>query len=235
MSAKEVLTCGICKEIYKSPVILLCCSETVCKNHVDEMINKSLNVFLCCLCSNEQQITKEIFLVDKKSQTLIDKGLHKMEIDDVYKKGINELKKQLDEFEKLNNDSEMLIHEKFAEIKNQIDLDREKVNNIAQNMITELETAEKKLKADSKYKLDLTLCQDLKKTREQLLEWDKLLHSFSTNEEDRKLINGKVNQEIQNTQIKIENFKKDLFAHKTYLYEPLEEKNIFGKLRIIVS
>ena len=110
---------------------------------------------------------------------------------------------------------------KFAEIKNQIDLDREKVNYIAQNMITELETAEKKLKMDSKYKKDSTLWQNLKKTRDQLLVWDNLLNSFSTNEEDRKLINTKVNQEIQNTQITIENFNKNLFGNKTYLYESL--------------
>jgi hypothetical protein len=75
----------------------------------------------------------------------------------------------------------------------------------------------------------------LKKTRDQLLVWDNLLNSFSTNEEDRKLINTKVNQEIQNTQITIENLNKNLFGNKTYLYESLKENNLFGKLRIIVS
>ena len=237
MSASSILTCDICKEIYRSPVILLCCSETVCKNHVDDMINKSKNVLKCSLCSKEKDAAKEIYLVDKKSKAFIDKDLHSMKIDIKYKKDINELKQHLDDLEKLNDNSEMFIHDKFAELKRQIHLDLDKVNNIALDMINQLEISENKLKSDSKYIKELNNKQELKKAREQLSEWDKLLKSFSTNEEGRKLINAKVNEEIEKIKLKIKNLKIELFSFRTYVYEPLEisKLNVFGKLRIMVS
>jgi hypothetical protein len=77
MSAKEVLTCGICKEIFKNPVILLCCSETVCKKHIDDMVNNSINIcFTCSLCFKEQEATREFYLVDKKTQALVERDFH---------------------------------------------------------------------------------------------------------------------------------------------------------------
>ena len=54
MNAKEKLTCKFCSKIYKDPIMLICCGESICKHHIEDLISSgSSNKFPCPLCNEE--------------------------------------------------------------------------------------------------------------------------------------------------------------------------------------
>ena len=81
MNIKEQLTCGHCNQIYTDPITLAC---NTCKQHVEEAISKSSsNKFMCPLCDEEN--FKEKFNINRIIENMIEKEVHKFEIDSEHK------------------------------------------------------------------------------------------------------------------------------------------------------
>ena len=86
MNIKEELTCKYCNEIYSNPIMLSCCGENICKQHIDELIllsSPNTNKFTCPLCNEEN--ANQNFCVNKLIERLLEKELHKLQIDTKYK------------------------------------------------------------------------------------------------------------------------------------------------------
>ena len=53
MNFKEQLTCNHCNEIFKNPIMLICCGKHICEHHIDELIANKTSPFSCLLCNQE--------------------------------------------------------------------------------------------------------------------------------------------------------------------------------------
>ena len=126
LNIKRKLTCNFCDEIYKDPILLNCCGESIWKHHVQELIsNNSSNKFTCPLC-NEQNENQNL-QVSKLIQRLVEIELHELKLDSKYLKSFNNLKAEIASLEKILKCPESFIYEEMHELKRQVDLEKEKL------------------------------------------------------------------------------------------------------------
>ena len=66
LNIKKKLECKHCYQVYKEPIILTCCGESMCKQHINELqsIDDS-NKFLCPFC-DKQNSNQNKQLIKKK-------------------------------------------------------------------------------------------------------------------------------------------------------------------------
>ena len=243
MNVKEELTCKHCKEIYQDPVILYCCGENMCKKHIDDIkTNSASNETPCPFC--DKNISDQSYRENKIIQSLVEKELHEFKIDSKYEQILKELKREIQEFEKILNDPENEIYDTFSELKRLIDLDREslksQIDKLANGMIDKLEKYEAELKSRSKKKYIFNEYDQLAKSaKEHLTEYEKCLNKFSTKKEDRDGRSKDAEELITTLESKLTEFKIKLFNDSTFMFSPMKEINnledLFGKLTINVS
>ena len=89
---KDVFSCSYCYCILKTPVILPC-SDSVCENHVADLINKNLNAIKCKSCNIEHTIPINGFIKDKRTAKLIELEFHQMDFGAIHSKALNSCKK----------------------------------------------------------------------------------------------------------------------------------------------
>ena len=145
MNMKENLTCKCCNQVYKEPIILTCCGESMCKQHINELLSiDDSNTFLCPFCN--KQNSNQNLIASKLIQNLLDMEAHKFTIDPKYDKVLNNFKTEIRDLETILNEPENFIYEEIHELKRQVDLDREKakseIDRLADDFIQQLETHE---------------------------------------------------------------------------------------------
>ena len=237
MNAKEHLTCSYCNEIYKQPIALLC-GDTICKQHIDELIsNNSTNKFTCPLCNKES--LNQNFVVNKLIQNLIESNLHKFEVDSKFKKIYENLKTEIGNLEKILKDPENIIYEEINELKRQVDLDREnlkgEIDSLADGIIQQLESYETRFKAEYKENIHLENYNALvQSSRKQLNEYEQCLNLFSTTSEERNEKSLQIEKITVDLQPKITQLKQSLFSNISLTYRSSNSKDLFGKLIIKV-
>jgi hypothetical protein len=240
MNMKEKLTCKYCNEIFRDPVSLNCCGETICRSHINELLSiDDSNTFTCPFCNHEN--LNQNFNVNKLIQDLIGNEIHKFELDPKYVRLLNDLKMEIEKLATLLKDPENYIYEEMNEIKRQVDLDREslksEIDKLADGLIRELETCERNFKRDYKININLEDYSALvESSKKQLSECEKFFYLFSTKNEDREEKRNESQKIILQLQPKIKEFKENLFSNLVIKYKPMQSKNedLFGKLKISV-
>ena len=191
MNIKEKLTCKYCHEILKKPINLNCCAKKICKQHIDNLLNgNSSNKFSCPLCKQEN--TNQNLNCDELVESLIEMGLHEFKLDPKFENAFNNLKSKIEILEKILRDPENFIDKEMSELKRQVNLDRD--NNASNDLIQQLESYEKKFKAEYKTNIDFEKNnQLLESARNQLKEIEKCLNLFSVenNVRDEKIVKFK--------------------------------------------
>ena len=237
MNANENLRCKYCNEIYKDPVALTC-GDSICKHHIEELISSSTsNKFNCPLCNREN--LNQNFCVNKLIQDLIENDLQNLEVDSKFKKVYENLKAEIANLEKILKDPENIIYEEIAELKRQVDLDRERlkseIDELANDIIQQLESYETRFKAEYKTNVDLEHFNALIETsKKQLEEYEKSLNKFSTTYKARKEKSLQSENITIDLQPKITELKQNLFSNTSLAYRPSNSKDLFGKLIIKV-
>ena len=100
MNIKEKLTCKYCKEIYKEPLSLNCCGESICKCHIEELLSiDESNHFFCPFCEIENSNSN--LCVNKLIQSLLEDQLHKFELDYNYKATLNKFNIEIAQLESI--------------------------------------------------------------------------------------------------------------------------------------
>jgi len=240
MNIKEKLTCTYCNEIYKDPTTLSCCGNNICKRHVEELMsNNSSNKFMCPICNKEN--CNQNSNVNKLIQNFIEIEIHKFELDPKYEQIFNNLKMEIKKFEAILKDPEHVIYEEISELKRQVDLDREKLKNeideLADGLIQQLESYEKRFKAEYKANIDFEYYNGLvESSRKQLDEYEKCLSLFSTKNQEKDEKCNECEKTIKVLQPSIIETKEKLFSNLSIVYNPMENniKDGFGKLIIKV-
>lgn len=143
-SLKKLITCGYCKSFFKSPVLLKCCSEKVCKQHILDFKINNTKMMKCAFCGKEKHHDENYFTIDKSLSEFI--GL------DSIKSLIENYKKASEKFEKLNTNlkaynnlkenPEQFVENYFNQIIDKVEQAKKhlinKVEKMAKNMITEI-------------------------------------------------------------------------------------------------
>ena len=239
MNIKEQLTCKVCYQIYKDPITLPCGCNT-CKQHVEEAISKSSsNKFMCPLC-NEENINQR-FNINRIIETMVEKELHKFEIDSEHKLILSSFKKEITKLEALIRDPENVIYEKIGELKLKVDLEREEmkieIDKLADGLIQQLETFENNFKAGCRTNIDLEHYNGLVKlSRKQLGEYEKCLELFSSKKEERDEKSRQAEKLVNKLRLEIKEAETKLFANRSITYKPsgIASRDLFGKLLIKV-
>ena len=237
MNAKAHLTCKYCNEIYKDPINLTCCGDNLCKSHIKEITSKSSsNKFTCPLCQEENK--SQHLRVNKLIQNLIENNLHKFELDSKFLKVYGSLKAQIGKLETILKDPENLIYEEIAELKRQVDLDREQlksqIDELANNLIQQLDSFNSRFKSEYKKNVDFEHYNGLvDSSKKQLNEYEQCLNLFSTNYNERKEKSAKCEEIINNLQPQILKLQNQLLSTKL-IYERKNTEHIFGELIIKV-
>ena len=124
---RNILLCSECDCILNSPVFLPCL-ERICKNHVEDLINKDLKVLNCKYCNNEHPIPIEGFKEDKKTAKLIELKVHQMDLGNAHKTANDSCIKldiTIQDLERLTKDTDCYLNEYFDKLINQIDIRKE--------------------------------------------------------------------------------------------------------------
>ena len=188
MNIKEELTCKYCNEIYNNPITLTC-GDSVCMHHLKELASASSPKFLCPLCSQEN-LTQN-FNVNKLVTKLLEIELHKFKLEPKYELAFKNFKAEITNLERILKDPENYIYEEIAELKRQVDLDRERlksqIDELANDLIQQLEAYEASFRAEYKSNVDLKHYNDLvESSRKQLDEYERCLCCFSTDIAERE-------------------------------------------------
>ena len=146
---KNLFDCEQCNQLLIDPITLLC-GYSVCKRHLDELLEsspKESNTFLCKLCDDEHFIPIKGFAVNKRIQNALDIKFNTLKLNPVYdecKKEIGSAKMHVEKIENLEKDPEYYIFEYFEELKRKVDLRREdlklKLDNCSDEIIKSIES-----------------------------------------------------------------------------------------------
>ena len=155
---------------------------------------------------------------------------------------LNNLKKEIGDLETILKDPENIIYEEISELKRQVDLNREQlksqIDELADDLIHQLETYEKKFKSESKINLDLERFSSLvSSSKQQLIQYEKCLNLFSTKKEERDEMSNQSEKNIKMLQSKSKELRDRLFSNVCIKYKPMGNRieDSFGKLIIKVS
>jgi hypothetical protein len=186
-TVKNLLTCAWCSSILEKPVIIPCCSETVCGKHETEFRKTN---FECKLCKNSNQLeASKHFPANRIVQGLLDSKVTELDLGDYHKKAaesVKELSQFVDQFEQVITNAEGTVYEFFAKQRNKVDLTREELvqNLIARcsdELLKELDVYEKECRSnlpnheDRRESLFLKNClldSDLRLTKTKITNWE---------------------------------------------------------------
>jgi hypothetical protein len=118
---KEILSCKICQNRLKVPVVLPC-GQTVCKNHIDETTNE-FKCDLCCEIHKTQNIVMNK-AISKALNDNIDRKIFGRKYENACNK-VDKLEQSITEFNLVAKHKEEFVHNYFSLLKNKIDLNVE--------------------------------------------------------------------------------------------------------------
>jgi hypothetical protein len=237
MNIIEELTCNYCKKIYEDPVILDCCQEDICRKDFEKIITNNET------CPNvDCQSNPKTFMPNRKLKKLIETyELNKVTINSEHENVLREFREKIDKIEKINNDPENLIYEKFSVLKSKVDLDRENakvyIDKLADDTLNCLNKYEKQFKQKCKSKIEN--CNDLIiGMRKEQHDYQNFISSLGNKNEDKDKRKEDIKAKIGKLDSEIQKYESELFENTTIEYMEMEKtselkfKEIFGKLNV---
>ena len=246
---KDLVTCKYknCSKFFETPIRLDCCDMTICRIHIDELFasNKSDSIkFKCEFCNQISDFNKDQKFKYNREVISILKN------PDIYlspqqltlRKAVADLNEKLNALNVVANDPDNFIYEEISVVRNEIDLEREKMIKIIQDssdvMLNQLKNYELQCKNNIKNYSDYI--NNLKTSKEALkVNIDKSMEILrQPNPNDGNFLNSLISL-LQNESFK---HKKALVDLKNLLLnskKPWFDKNkkftseTFGSFKII--
>jgi uncharacterized UBP type Zn finger protein len=224
--------------------ITLVCGYTICKSHLDKMINDSTNkknMFNCEMCNKEHYVPNGGFVINKHIQKALEFKFHDFKpspIFDECKQIIKETKESADKVQTISNDPENFIYEYFSDLKRKVDLRREelklKIDEYSDQLVQSIEATY------ARNYVCTQLSKGKKLMKEPFIEsnneLNKIIKEFDIFEfNDKKFEELKKKTDV--LRIKFNNIMADykitLLNNKKHSFEFKEEiiSNIFGKIK----
>lgn len=119
----EITQCKLCYNLIQVPVLLVCCSESICQKHIDEIKSKNIeSKFICSLCDHEHE--HDIFPLNKAIEKLLSTqffDVDKLALEDYGGEAMDQIEKTTDIFRKLKND---LLLQKTCKLSKTMDINK---------------------------------------------------------------------------------------------------------------
>ena len=124
--SQKVFICDLndCKLFLERPVLMPCCGSTICQEH-EQSIDIKDGKYKCPVCEEQENYPQNGFPLNKKIMKLIENGDHFGEMRKRVLNSIPILESIIKEHETMN--SEGIIYDYFAELRNQVDTHREEI------------------------------------------------------------------------------------------------------------
>lgn len=158
---KTFIECPICDETLEEPV-LLTCGHTICKSHEKDE-EKSLEKITCPTCNSENIVSQHGFPSNLLVQNLINFNFNQLNLGAehiVAVESFRDFKELVEELKRMRENPELEINRVVGNLKNKIDLRREKgkkkLDDEALGLISELDDYEAKCKADVNDSLEMS-------------------------------------------------------------------------------
>ena len=238
---KGLLDCEQCLQLLVNPITIPC-GYSVCKKHLDELLENSMeeNKFQCVLCQRQHVVPIEGFVINRRLQDALEIELNKFKPSQLYencKRELNDAKDNVAKIEALNKDPETYIYDYFEEIKRLVDLRREeiklRVDSCSDEMIRSIENSKENCvrlaKEGRRLKMDIN---KQKKVLDELLE---RFDRFDIDEKEFKEIKESVVLLNRSITFKIEELKCSVVGNKVYSFEikDIDIENNFGSLKVV--
>ena len=225
----EILTCKYCMKMFKStPIVLNCCSETICEDHIAEFRSINSNgSYTCLLCNNH---TNQVsFPTNKIAEKFINMKLQQLEFGENYNRTRNyckNLETLIKQYEDINKDPKNFIFDYVSQKKFEIDVKREelkeKIDKISNHLIKRIENFEnecyKNLKSKTMKKKINAFNKELEKVKSKMSSWNNELQIMIIDEQSWENIRSKSIIQYNQLEHLFETFKSELILNKEFKY-----------------
>jgi WD40 repeat protein len=153
---KELLVCKYnnCNKYFEDPIILNC-GISVCKAHVDDILNEN-NIkngrFNCKMCNNSHEVPLDGFIINRNLNKFFDDDSHLPDKQKQVKNLYAEFETTINNLKKLIENPSNYLHDYTSELKRQVDLHREelkaKIDDIALDIISKIDNLMEECKKD---------------------------------------------------------------------------------------
>jgi WD40 repeat protein len=228
---RRLVTCTKCECFLSSPIVLPCCNY-ICETHLDELKSKlEPDMIDCHICKQTHQIPENGF---EKSANLIDVINSNVHLYDEERKTLKNFEKSLNDLENLvesldqkHPETEIYIFNLISKVKNQIDLDVEKlkarIDDVASKLLSRIKSFEKKCyEVLQKIEKIDNLEAFLNEVKQQVNA-----HKRSTNLNTKCEKANRLKQDLENKikkfETKLKEFETVKLTASRLIYKPLKE------------
>ena len=239
-SLNSEILCQICGKLFDNPIILPCEANS-CSAHfkiVDDL-DDNKKAIKCILCGNSHAMPTGGFPRNLFLAKAIESNIDSFNIGKKFQAAIDAcltMKRLIEQFENLKEDSDLYIHEYFNEIKNKIDLHKEAQMMILEKshdkLISQIERIASECKSRDKNAFPHKVIDN---SKSKLEKW---LHNLSIPNFDLELEWKEIKLSAEQETIKIaeiyDKYKDFMLLNKEFCFLPskVDENNFFGQLQI---
>lgn len=228
------IECQICNKPFHQPVFLPC-GHTICKKHeIDENDqHKRVEKVTCPTCWSEHTVTEQGFPLNIHLDNLIKFSFKDIDLGaehSVAVKSFTDLKGLVSELKRYRDNPELEINRVFGDLRNKIDLKREKakksLDDDALGLIAEIDELEAKCKAglNESLKISNETNELIKSLEDEIPLWDNDLKSFKRNVKRQKTIHVDTLSKNDRLRQAKEEIKRKLFTDELVKIEQKQKK-----------
>lgn len=236
---KKTITCQYCKNVYSNPIFLPC-FNTICENHIDELVkDKKTNLIKCFFCNQEHEKPDEGFKTNQMAKDVINSNSYLTEEEKEAKIELEIVKNQLDrfvdEYAKIETQTDAYISDYFSRIRAKIETQRSylklKIDKLADKLVNESNQVEIKHKQVISEIRDANNNQfdkdGIRKLKKELANHLKLPE---LNLELLDELRIQINEHVLGLKEKLDEFEKVKQKTNDCIFESDEENFVFGEI-----
>ena len=241
MSLKLDFSCSYCSKILSSPIHLPCFCDSICDEHLKESSVLKSKLIKCKTCHQEFDLHNTEFKSNAKFKSLINKEIYLSDEEKSLKKflkdSIQNFFKIQEKLEQNKNDSMLVGHNHFLEIRRKIDLQREElkeeIDKISLAMIDQVKGMEALYVSqfeNSLPRIDFgTLENEIENLNNKFREVNLPIDSIKQILLEREQSISKLNSKLE----RINKIKETLIQSNTFKPNLAFEKESFGHLDLV--
>ena len=224
---EALFNCQFCLKLLVKPITLPC-GVSICKSHLDELIND-----VCKFC--KQKHAEGPYQVNQKLNEMLELRVNSIKLSPKFvacKESINKAQQFVDKIDLVSKDSENFIYEYFEGIKRKVDVRREelklKIDNHSNEIISKIDHTRQDCIKMAKEINKIT--KDIENYKTDLNKLTQRFDSFEFNDEKYDDILSRVNTLQPKFEDILEEYKYSLLDNKDYEFqvENMSMEDVFG-------
>ena len=237
----RIFNCNMCNRQLDDP-IMLPCAESICRRDLTGLTDSGGH-FICILCGEEHDEPISGFPVDKRIKAMIELGLNEVDFRKKHprfnqcERDLNAINDKVNEIILIENDPQNFVYNFFEAVVNQVDLQREKLKEIAdsysENMIQTIKNIRNEFQMEQ-----VLINPDFEVLRQELAQMNREFDSLQISDCQIEHLIERAARLRPKLLDRFKELENTIFADKTYLFKPskLCAEEVFGVFKeVIVS